>query len=85
MGDDGAPIFLGLDRSTVFLTTGALGLVLGTACLGPIARKIDKKYYAATLSAVTGLCFATFYFLPKDHYPLQLTFNALAQFCAGPT
>jgi GPH family glycoside/pentoside/hexuronide:cation symporter len=85
VGDDGTPIFLGLDRSTVFLTTGALGLVLGTACLGPIARKIDKKYYAAILSALTGLCFMAFYFLPKDHYPLQLAINALAQFCAGPT
>ena len=56
-GDDGSPLFLGLDRSTLFLTTGALGLVLGTVCLGPIARKIDKKYYAAALSLMTGLCF----------------------------
>jgi len=85
VGDDGSPIFVGLDRSTVFLSTGALGLVLGTACLGPIARKIDKKYYAATLSAITGLCFVAFYFLPKDNYPLQLALNAVAQFCAGPT
>ena len=86
VGDDGTPILFGqLDRSTVFLTTGALGLVLGTACLGPIARKIDKKYYAAALSVITGLCFISFFFLPKDNYPLQLALNALAQFCAGPT
>src|SRR5262249_19255029 len=86
VGDDGKPILLDyFDRSTVFLTTGALGLVLGTACLGPIARKIDKKYYAATLSAITGLCFIAFYFLPKDNYPLQLALNAVAQCCAGPT
>jgi GPH family glycoside/pentoside/hexuronide:cation symporter len=74
-----------MDRSTVFLTTGSLGLVLGTACLGPIARKIDKKYYAATLSAITGLCFASFFFLPRDCFGPQLALNALAQFCAGPT
>src|ERR1051325_2177262 len=84
-GDDGTPIFFGLDRSTIFLTTGSLGLVLGTACLGPIARKIDKKYYAATLSLITGLCFASFFFLPKDSFALQIALNALAQFCAGPT
>lgn len=84
-GDDGTPIFIGLDRSTVFLTTGSLGLILGTACLGPIARKIDKKYYAAALSAVTGLCFAWFFFVPKDDFGLQLALNAVAQFCAGPT
>jgi GPH family glycoside/pentoside/hexuronide:cation symporter len=85
VGDDGTPLFLGLDRSTVFLTTGSLGLVLGTACLGPIARKIDKKYYAAALSAITGLCFAAFLIVPKDSFGLQLGLNVLAQFCAGPT
>jgi GPH family glycoside/pentoside/hexuronide:cation symporter len=84
-GDDGTPIFSALDRSTVFLTTGSLGLVFGTACLGSIARKIDKKYYAAVLSAITGLCFASFFIVPKDHFGLQLALNAFAQFCAGPT
>lgn len=85
VGDKGQPIFAGLDRSTVFLTTGSLGLVLGTACLGSIARRIDKKYYAATLSAITGVCLAAFYFIPRDSFPLQVALNALAQFCAGPT
>ena len=58
-------MFWGLDRTTLFLTSGALGLVLGTVCLGPIARKIDKKYYAAALSTVIGLCFLAFFFVPK--------------------
>src|SRR5262252_8544238 len=58
VGDDGTPILFGqLDRSTVFLTTGSLGLVIGCVCLGSIARRIDKKYYAAVLSAITGVCF----------------------------
>jgi glycoside/pentoside/hexuronide:cation symporter, GPH family len=85
VGDDGTPVFSGLDRSTVFLTTGSLGLVLGTAGLGSVARKIDKKYYAAALSAITGMCFASFFVVPRDHFGLQLALNALAQFCAGPT
>jgi GPH family glycoside/pentoside/hexuronide:cation symporter len=85
VGDDGSPIFWGLDRSTVFLTTGSLGLVLGTACLGSIARRIDKKYYAAALSVITGLCFVAFYFIPKDSYATMLALNAIAQFAAGPT
>ncbi|NLH16104.1 MAG: MFS transporter [Phycisphaerae bacterium] len=85
VGDDGKPMFHGLDRTTIFLTTGAIGLVLGTACLGSIARRIDKKYYAAVLSIVTGFCFAAFFFLPKDGFGLMLAVNALAQFCAGPT
>jgi glycoside/pentoside/hexuronide:cation symporter, GPH family len=86
VGDDGSPILFGqLDRSTVFLTSGALGLVFGTACLGPIARRIDKKHYAAVLSTLTGVCFIAFFFLPKEAFALQLTLNVVAQLCAGPT
>ena len=84
-GYDSSPMFWGLDRTTLFLTSGALGLVLGTICLGPIARKIDKKYYAAGLSVVTGLCFLSFFFVPKGEFGLMIALNMLAQFCAGPT
>ena len=84
-GYDSTPIIWTLDRTTVFLTSGALGLVLGTMCLGPIARKVDKKYYAAALSTVTGLCFLAFFFVPKGQFGLMVALNVIAQFCAGPT
>ncbi len=84
-GYDSSSFLWGLDRTTVFLTSGALGLVLGTLCLGPIARKIDKKYYAAALSTVTGLSFLAFFFVPKGQFGLMIAVNLLAQFCAGPT
>lgn len=84
-GFDSTPMFWRLDHTTVFLTSGALGLVLGTICLGPVARKVDKKYYAAGLSLVTGLCFLAFYFVPKGNFWLLVGANMVAQFCAGPT
>ncbi len=84
-GYDSSPVIWTLDRTTLFLTSGALGLVLGTMCLGPIARKVDKKYYAAGLSLVTGLCFLAFFFVPKGQFGLMIALNMLAQFCAGPT
>ncbi|MGA2555900.1 MAG: MFS transporter [Verrucomicrobiota bacterium] len=84
VGDDGQAVLWGLDRSTIFLSTGSLSLVLGTACLGRFARKIDKKYYAGVLSAIAGLSFALFFFLPKDNFGLQLAVNAISQLCAGP-
>lgn len=84
-GYDATPLIWRLDHTTVFLTSGALGLVLGTICLGPIARKVDKKYYAAALSLVTGLCFLAFYFVPKGNFWLLVAANMVAQFCAGPT
>ncbi|HUR58114.1 MAG TPA: MFS transporter [Opitutaceae bacterium] len=84
-GYDTTPVFWTLDRTTLFLTSGALGLVLGTVCLGPIARSVDKKYYAAALSTVTGLCVLAFYFIPKGQFGAMVAVNMLAQFCAGPT
>jgi glycoside/pentoside/hexuronide:cation symporter, GPH family len=84
-GYDSTPYIWILDRTTVFLTSGALALVLGTLCLGPIARKIDKKYYAAVLSIITGLGFLGFFFVPKGQYGLMVACNMIAQFCAGPT
>lgn len=84
-GYDSTAVFWGLDRTTLFLTSGALGLVLGTLCLGPIARRIDKKYYAAGLSLTTGLCFLAFFFIPNGQFGLMVAVNMLAQFCAGPT
>src|SRR3954469_21176297 len=78
-GYDSNPFLLGLDRTTLFLTSGALGLVLGTVCLGPIARKIDKKHYAAALSTVTGVSFLAFFFIPKGEFGLMIAVNMLAQ------
>ena len=89
VGDNGKPIFsvgsLDFDRATVFLTAGSIGLVLGTVCLSSIVRKVDKKYCAAALSTVTGLCFGAFFFIPKENFALMLFFHVVAQFCYGPT
>ncbi len=88
VGDDTTPVFqigsLKLNHSTVFLSSGMLSLMVGTALIGRVMRKIDKKYYAAALSAIAGLSFASFYILPKENFGLQLALNAVAQLCAGP-
>jgi GPH family glycoside/pentoside/hexuronide:cation symporter len=90
VGDKGEPFvhigkLIELDRSTIFLTAGAVGLVLGTFSLSSIVRKVDKKYCAALLTALTAICFGAFYFVPKENFGLMLALNMLAQFCAGPT
>jgi GPH family glycoside/pentoside/hexuronide:cation symporter len=85
VGDDGMPIFLGLDRTTIFLSTGALAQVAGTVILGFIARRVDKKYAAALLCTITGVCFLMFYFLPIDQFNWLVAVNALGYLCMGPT
>jgi GPH family glycoside/pentoside/hexuronide:cation symporter len=86
VGDDGTAILFGtFDRSTVFLSTGMLAQIVGTAALGFIVRRVDKKKLAAALSAITGISFALFFFLPTDNYWLLVLVNAFGTFCMGPT
>jgi len=85
VGDDNTPIFLGLDRTTIFLSTGMLAQIAGTVLLSFIARRLDKKYTAAGLCAVTGVCFLMFYFLPINQFGLLVALNALGYLCMGPT
>ena len=88
-GADKTPIFhlgsLDFDRTTVFLSVGMLAQVIGTMTLGFLARKVDKKYAAIGLCAVTGLCFLTFYFLPTQQFGWFVAVNAIGYFCIGPT
>ena len=85
VGDDRTPIFLGLDRTTIFLSTGMLAQVIGTMVLGFLARRVDKKYVAAGLCVVTGFCFMTFFFVPKNQFGLFLLVNVIGYLCMGPT
>jgi GPH family glycoside/pentoside/hexuronide:cation symporter len=86
VGDDGRPILFGtLDSSTVFLSSGMLAQVIGTAALGTIVRRVDKKKLAAVLSGITGVSYAAFFVLPPENYGLLLAVNALGMFCMGPT
>lgn len=85
VGDSGAPALLGFDRTTVFLSSGALAQLIGTVALGFVARLVDKKYAAAGLSAATGLCFLLFYLLPADQFWLMVFLNAIGYLCMGPT
>jgi GPH family glycoside/pentoside/hexuronide:cation symporter len=86
VGDVGTPVLFGyLDRVTVFLASGSLFMMLGSACLGLFARMADKRTLAVLLSLTTAACFALFFWLPPHNFPLLLALNALGCFAMGPT
>jgi glycoside/pentoside/hexuronide:cation symporter, GPH family len=86
VGDVGTPVLFGyLDRVTVFLASGSLFMMLGSACLGLFARMADKRTLAVLLSLTTAACFALFFWLPPHDFPLLLALNALGCFAMGPT
>ena len=86
VGADKTPVLFGvLDKATVFLSSNGLCQMLGAGCLACVARKADKRILAIVLSLITGVCYASFYFLPKDNFALLLAVNSFGSFCMGPT
>ncbi len=84
-GYDNQPVLFGqFDRFTVFVSLGMACQMLGSYCLSFFARVADKRVLSYSLTAVTAVCWATFYVIPKDNFPLQLAVQALGCFCMGP-
>jgi GPH family glycoside/pentoside/hexuronide:cation symporter len=84
-GYDNQPILFGqLDRITVFISLGMACQMIGSYCLSFFAKVADKRVLSYSLTTVTGICWAAFYIIPKDNFPLQLAVQALGSFCMGP-
>ena len=82
--DNQRVLFGQLDRFTIFVSLGMACQMLGSYCLSVFARVADKRVLSFSLTTVTAVCWAIFYFIPKDNFPLQLAVQALGSFCMGP-
>jgi GPH family glycoside/pentoside/hexuronide:cation symporter len=78
-------IFLGMDRTSLFLSIGRFMMMMGVLCVGFFVKHIDKKPMAAFLTLGTAVCWFAFYFIPRDMYGLMLAVNAAGSFMMGPT
>ncbi|MBN1568499.1 MAG: MFS transporter [Acidobacteria bacterium] len=78
-------VFLGMDRTSLFLSLGRLMMMLGVLCVGFFIRHIDKKPLSAFLTLGTAVCWFAFYFVPTHMYGLMLALNAVGSFMVGPT
>ncbi len=85
-GYDNQPVLFGqLDRFTVFVSLGMACQMAGAYCLSFFAKIADKRVLSYALTFATAACWAVFYWIPKDNFPLQLAVQALGAFCMGPT
>jgi glycoside/pentoside/hexuronide:cation symporter, GPH family len=78
-------IFMGMDKTSLFLALGRFSMMLGVLCVGFLVRRIDKKPLAAALTFGTAVCWFSFYFIPRDMYGLMLALNVVGSFMMGPT
>lgn len=85
VGDDGSPWIGAFDRTTVFMTTGTLALILGVACTKWFTRFADKRTLMIVLSAANALTMAAFFVVPPAATGLMLVLNCVGTFIIGPT
>lgn len=78
-------VFFGMDRTSLFLSSGKFMMMLGIFCVGFLVKRIDKKPLATALTAITAVCLFSFYFIPREMYGLMLAVNAVGSFMMGPT
>ena len=81
----GEVVFWGMDRTSLFLSSGKFMMMLGIFCVGFLVRRIDKKTLATVLTSITATCLFSFYFIPIEMYGLMLAVNAIGSFMIGPT
>jgi GPH family glycoside/pentoside/hexuronide:cation symporter len=79
------PIFLGMDKVSLFLSLGRFMMMLGVFCVGFLVKFVDKKPLSALLTLGTAVCWVSFYFIPLHMYGLMLVLNAAGSFMLGPT
>ncbi len=79
------PVFLGMDRTSLFLSLGRFMMMLGVLCVGFFIKRLDKKPLSAILTLGTAVCWFSFYFIPPHLYGLMLALNAVGSFMMGPT
>ena len=78
-------LFLGMDKTSLFLSSGKFMMMLGIFCVGFLVKRIDKKPLATALTLITAACLFFFYFIPVELYGLMLAVNAVGSFMMGPT
>jgi glycoside/pentoside/hexuronide:cation symporter, GPH family len=79
------PVILGMDKTSLFLSSGRLMMMLGVLCVGFLVKFTDKKPLAGILTLGTAVCWFSFYFVPPHMYGLMLMLNAIGSFMMGPT
>lgn len=78
-------LFLGMDKTSLFLSSGKFMMMLGIFCVGFLVKRVDKKPLATALTLTTAACLFSFYFIPVKLYGLMLAVNAVGSFMMGPT
>jgi GPH family glycoside/pentoside/hexuronide:cation symporter len=85
VGDDGTPLFLIFDKTSIFMSSGVLAMMIGVTQAARLSQRFEKRQLMIVLSLINAASMAAFFFIPPDQYGLMLIVNALGMLAAGPT
>jgi glycoside/pentoside/hexuronide:cation symporter, GPH family len=85
VGDTGESFLLGIDRTTLVMSSGMLAFIAGVFFTSIVGRRFGKRNALMGLTLLNAATVLGFYFIPADQYWLMVAVNLLGNFVAGPT
>ena len=85
MLDDNSSFIWIWDRTSFFITTGAIVFVIGVIAGRFLSNIYDKRTLMLFLMLSNAIIMGLMFYIPNDYYWTMLVVNALASFLAGPT
>ena len=85
MLDDNSAFIWIWDRTSFFITTGAIVFVIGVIAGRFLSNVYDKRSLMLFLTLSNAIIMGLMFYIPNDAYWTMLAVNALASLLAGPT
>ncbi len=85
MLDDNSPFIWIWDRTSFFITTGAIVFVIGVIAGRYLSNFCDKRSLMLFLTLSSAIIMGLMFYIPNDAYWTMLTMNALSSLLSGPT
>ncbi len=85
MLDDNTAFIWIWDRTSFFITTGAIVFVIGVIAGRFLSNIYDKRFLMLFLTLTNAIIMGLMFYIPNDDYWTMLMVNALASLLAGPT
>ena len=85
MLDDNSPFIWFWDRTSFFITVGAIVFVIGVIGGRYLSNFFDKRLLMLYLTLSNAVIMGLIFYIPNDSYWTMLAVNALASLLAGPT
>lgn len=83
--DDGSPVFLFMDKTALFLSSGMWAMILGVACTKWFTARWGKKSLMIVLSTINALSMGVLFFFPPEMFWWVFVINFVGTFFNGPT